>query len=249
MTLTIATFLTIIGCSDQQRKATQQLNKNLNGDSLLNEIVKGLPKEKKDEVVKMYNEGSDETKAFLVAMLSMPRSSKKEQIENFEKNKNKIIILKSEYEKLVPDSLIVMIEFNPNYKIVNTDESIDLRIMRKAKDGKNKFVAQNWDLGYNSDDLNTMLKKIGWEHSILPIIKKLLSDANCISIENGAISTIGFARSGMGKYCYKVFEDNLDDNEQKTFNDGCNYIFYKDNIVLEYGGGAVGPQCFPDGGQ
>ncbi len=32
---------------------------------------------------------------------------------------------------------------------------------------------------------------------------------------------------------------DLDDN-------GCTYSFYKDNMVLEYGGGAIGPQCFED---
>jgi len=85
-----------------------------------------------------------------------------------------------------------------------------------------------------------------WTNETLAIIKKLLSDANCVSIENGQITTIGFARSGMGKYSYLLFDNNLTAAQVKQYNDGCIYIYYKNNIVLEYGGGAVGPQCFPD---
>ena len=50
----------------------------------------------------------------------------------------------------------------------------------------------------------------------------------------------------MGKYYYLVFDDNLSQNEIEEFNDGCTYIFYKNNIVLKYSGGTIGPQCFPD---
>jgi len=48
----------------------------------------------------------------------------------------------------------------------------------------------------------------------------------------------------MGKYSYKVFEKQLEIKEKKEYNNSCEYIFYKDNIVLEYRGGAIGPQCF-----
>ena len=94
--------------------------------------------------------------------------------------------------------------------------------------------------------LDSALKIINWNKENLFQIKSFLKDANCISIENGEPTTIGFARSGMGKYSFKIFNQNLDDHQIEKYNDGCNYIFYKDNIVLEYGGGVMGPQCFPD---
>ena len=90
------------------------------------------------------------------------------------------------------------------------------------------------------------MKKIGWNQNTLKFIQKLLTEANCISIKNGKMTNIGFARSGMGKYSYNIFENKLDQKEISEFNDGCTYIYYKDNIVLEYGGGAIGPQCFPN---
>lgn len=85
-----------------------------------------------------------------------------------------------------------------------------------------------------------------WTNATLTTIKKLLADAHCVSIENGQIAVIGFARSGLGKYSYLWFNTNLTAKQIKMYNDGCNSIFYKNNIVLEYEGGAAGAQCFPD---
>lgn len=218
---------------------SQEFNKNIDKDSLLQIIVKELPAEKKDEFLKIYKEGSEEIKEFLLFMYSMPRSSKRELIENFEKNKDLIFKLQTEYSKLVPDSLTVFIEFNPRDIIASTKESIDLKIYGKS-------INQEWNLEYDSDVLKGMIKSLGWNSDTLLKIKTLLDNANCISIENGDKTTIGFARSGMGKYSYKIFETDLNEEQKSKYNDSCMYIFYKDNIVLEYGGGAIGPQCFPD---
>jgi hypothetical protein len=57
---------------------------------------------------------------------------------------------------------------------------------------------------------------------------------------------IGFARSGLGKYYFLLFENNLTSEQINRYNDGCTFIFYKKNIVLEYGSGATGSYCFPD---
>lgn len=92
-----------------------------------------------------------------------------------------------------------------------------------------------------------MLKVVHWNAKTLTQIKKLLQKANCISIENGKITEIGFGRSGLGKYSYRIFDHELSSEEAKDYTDGCNNIFYKRNIVLEYRGGAIGPQCFPAG--
>lgn len=91
-----------------------------------------------------------------------------------------------------------------------------------------------------------MIKPLGWTNATLTKIKDLLINANCISIENGEMTTIGFARNGLGKYYFMLFENDLSAEEVKQYNDGCNFEFYRKNIVLRYGGGAAGPQCFPD---
>ena len=47
-------------------------------------------------------------------------------------------------------------------------------------------------------------------------------------------------------YFYKLFDQQLSESEIKHYNDGCQYLYHGSNIVLEYGGGAIGPQCFLD---
>ncbi|WP_210466443.1 hypothetical protein [Rufibacter roseolus] len=229
-----------------QQINAQKFNKNIDKDSLLQVISKDLPPGKKKELLKMYKKGNQESKEFLLFMFSMPRSSKAELISNLQKNHDNILKLRKEFSGLVPDSLIVYIEFNPKNVIVSTEESIDLRIYKKQTSGRTKLVAEKWNLADRSKDLTETLGILGWDSTTLTKVKTLLSNANCVSLENGEQTVIGFARSGMGKYFYRIFQSNLKEESIPEYNNGCTYLFYKDNIVLEYGGGAIGPQCFPD---
>ena len=222
----------------------QDFNKTINKDSLLQTIVKDLPEYAKNEILKEYNEGDEKHKEAILILLNMPKSSKNEMIADIDSNFDNIKILKNEYSKLVPKNYIISIEFNAADKIAMTKESIDL----KMEDTLNKQwnLEQEWNLEYSSKKIAHMLKRLNWTITTLEKIKKLLADAKCISIENGTITTIGFGRSGLGKYYFKLFESDLTNEQIEKYNDGCTYIFYKKNIVLEYGGGAAGSQCFPD---
>lgn len=225
------------------KSPAQEFNPKINKDSLYQIVLKSLPEEKKAEFSELYKTGNKESQEFLLFMLSMPRSSKAEMITNLEKNKDKIDLLKQEYVALVPKGLTIFVEFDPENKIINRPPRIDLHIY-----GLNDKIEERvWGLNYGSSELKNRLKLIGWTEETLSKIKKLADDATCISVQNGNGQTeIGFARSGLGKYSYIIFNQNLNKVEVTKYNDGCNYIFYKENIVLEYGGGATGPQCFPD---
>lgn len=237
-------FFAILVCLLTSKTYGQEFNESLNKDSLLQTIIKDLPEGKKAEILKRYNEGNEQTKEFFLVMFSMPRSSKKEMIANIDSNFDNINTLKTEYSKLIPKNYIVSIEFNPADKISMAKESIDLTVEDTSNNQSN--VAQDWNLEYNSKKLTQMIKPLGWTNETLLTIKKLLANAHCVSIENGGITTIGFARTGMGMYFFKLFNNDLTDTQIKEYDDACTYIFYKKNIVLEYGGGAVGTQCFPD---
>lgn len=235
-----------------------KFRENIDKDSLFNASILKLPIEIREEYVKNYKAGNEQAKEFLLFMISMPESSKKELIENFENKESEIQKLKTEYQKLVPKNYIVDIEFKPESKILTIKEEISIRIYKlKDKTEKNnensdfvqrndnlEVISENWNLELDSKGLERVVKTIGWTNQTFAEIKKLLNDANCISIENGKITTIGFSRSGMGKYSYKVFEKPLDSKEKEEYSNSCEYIFYKDNIVLEYAGGAIGRQCF-----
>ncbi len=252
----IALIITLLYSAQNIKAQNIKFRENIDKDSLFNTIVQKLPVEMHEDFTKTYKNGNEQEKEFLLFMISMPESSKKELIENFEHKKSEIQRLKNEYQKLVPKNYIVDIEFKPESKIFTITEEISVKIYKlKDKTEKEntddvqrtdglKVISQNWNLKPNSNELEKVIKSIGWTNETLDEIKKLLNEANCISIQNGKVTTIGFARSGMGKYSYKIFDKPLNEKEKIEYNNNCEYIFYKDNIVLEYGGGAIGSQCF-----
>lgn len=223
----------------------QKLNKNLNKDSLAQVLFKKLPAGKQQEFQKIYKEGSEVEQEFLLYVSNMPRSSKEEQIRNIDSNFAKIDELRTAYKKLVPANHSVYIEFNPKDEVFEKKETVTLKVFKQDNQGTTPLFSA-WDLDYNDKKLDDILKSLSWDKKTLSTIQLLLSEAKCISIENGEITSIGFARSGLGKYYYKLFNKDLTTEEAKYYNNGCRYIFYKKNIVLEYGSGAVGSICFPD---
>ncbi|QRQ63852.1 hypothetical protein [Sphingobacterium multivorum] len=50
--------------------------------------------------------------------------------------------------------------------------------------------------------------------------------------------------SRMERYSFNVFDKPIADSLKTAYNDGCTYIMVNDRLVLEYGGGAIGSQCF-----
>lgn len=157
--------------------------------------------------------------------------SKKDLIKNYENNKNQIFEVKRYFKSIVPEEVYVDIEFGKK----------EIEIFHLKKNGT---YDSNWNLSYQSQKIDSLLQKSEWSKEQMNILKEKLSKANCISIESGNPVTIGWQRSVMGKYFYKVFDYNLDESQRGEYDDNCNFIFYQENIVLEYGGGAIGSQCF-----
>ncbi len=155
-------------------------------------------------------------------------------VDNCNAKTKEITALKKYINSIVPAGKGVEIEF---------DGSRTLSIFHVIEQGN---YDSHWDVSASSPQAEILLKKLGWTQETLSALKEKLDDADCISIESGEPCTIGYKRSGMGMYSYKIFDKPLNDSLKSKYNDSCQYIFYKENIVLEYGGGAVGPQCFED---
>ncbi|HCO67909.1 MAG TPA: hypothetical protein DIT04_09190 [Dysgonomonas sp.] len=198
------------------------------------------------KVRKEYKEANDTTKAIMLNVFSMPMSSKKELIDNLERNRNSIIELQKAYEKLIPKDFIVFLELKTSDKIAGLVEGIDFQVFRKNANGEDDMVDGDWGLQYGSDELDRLLALVDWDRMTLLAVKNLLQTANCISIKNGDITEVGFARSGLGMYYYLLFPRKLSKSQMNDYNDGCEYLYYKDNVVLKYIGGMAGPQCFTD---
>ena len=159
--------------------------------------------------------------------------SKQDLIDNYKQKTQQIIEVKQYINSVVPSDKIVDIEFDGNKKFF---------IFHVVDNGT---YDSNWDLKLNSAKVDTLLNKLSWTKQTLKTLKEKLDAANCISVKSGEPCNIGFQRSGMGKYYYNIFDKAIPHSLKDKYNDSCTYILYNDKVVLEYGGGAIGPQCFP----
>lgn len=106
-------------------------------------------------------------------------------------------------------------------------------------------IFQDWDLSIDGRKVDSVCQSLHWTLETLMAIKQKLDAAHCISVQNGLPCKVGFQRSGMGMYSYDLFPTPMSDSLRSRYNDSCTYIAYSPTLFLEYGGGAVGPQCFP----
>lgn len=157
---------------------------------------------------------------------------KEDLIDNYEERKSEIHEVKIFIDSKISEDEYIDIEF----------ENGELGIFHVRKNG---VYNSNWNLDIDSKKTDSLLNVIGWTKDDLELLEEKLDEANCISAASGNPTTIGWQRSGMGKYYYKIFDKNLTDSLISRYNDSCTYIFYEKNIVLEYGGGVFGLQCFP----
>ncbi|OFY89496.1 MAG: hypothetical protein A3K10_11310 [Bacteroidetes bacterium RIFCSPLOWO2_12_FULL_31_6] len=151
---------------------------------------------------------------------------KKDLIDNYNVKAKEIIKLRNYVRNICPtDEVIVSIEFS------EIDGNIILSSFHVTDNGKSD---SNWYPDLSAEKTDTLLQNLGWKNETLSTLKGMLVDANCISVTSGEPCTIGYQRSGTGLYSYKVFNQPLSDSLKNKYNDGCTYIYFHDNIVLEY---------------
>ena len=221
----------------------QDFRKNINKDSLFQVILATFPDHMKGEMKERYQNGTQMEKDLILLWFSDPVVTKNDLVKNIDSNYAHIQALKRYFDSVVPKGYELYIEVTAPSRIFETEETIDIKI---TPPGRGFPLFQEWGMTNNSAQLKEALSILQWNTEKLTTIKTLLQAANCISIENGEIITIGFARMGMGKYSFMLFQKDLSSEQVKAYNDGCTYIYYRNNIVLQYGGGAIGPQCFPN---
>jgi hypothetical protein len=160
--------------------------------------------------------------------------------ENFEKSKTEIYELKRYFNEIVPKNRFVEIEFSDD----NTLGRFGIKALDSTAGDPNGPMFLEWDLKINTERMDSIIKPLGWTRETLKTLKEKLDKANCIQIESGEPTKIGFQRSGMGMYSFNVFDKPIPDSLKANYNDSCTYILANDRLVLEYGGGAIGSQCF-----
>ncbi|RZJ72967.1 hypothetical protein [Flavobacterium sp.] len=156
--------------------------------------------------------------------------------EEFTDHKTEIHEVISYYDQIVPKDKTVEIEFDGNR--VNRFGIYSQNATRTQV--KTEFL--DWNLELEGEKLQNEIKFLGWNTETLLTLRDKLDAADCIGIENGEPTKILFQRSGMGMYSFNIFKHPIQD--KKNYDDGCQYILVNKNLALEYGGGAIGSQCF-----
>ena len=167
--------------------------------------------------------------------------SKDDLINNYKNNKVNINALTDYFNKVVPVDRIVEIEFKNDKEI---DRLAVTKLSTKSPNYSDQYFCE-WNLNIKSIKVDSIIKSFGWTLQTLAEVKEHLDKANCIGITNGEPTIINFKRNGFGMYSYDIFLSKIPDNLKKQYDDSCRHILYNENVSLEYGGGAIGPQCFP----
>lgn len=155
--------------------------------------------------------------------------------EEFDIHRNEINSAISYYNTIVPKDKIVEIEFDGDKIVRFGIEHVDKKNIQRSE-------LLVWDLNLKSQKVSALISTLGWNASTLVLLRKKLNDANCIGIQNGEPTKVEFQRSGLGMYSFNVFKEPIKDKNQ--YNDGCVYRLVNETLALEYGGGAIGSQCF-----
>jgi len=162
-----------------------------------------------------------------------------ELVKEFNEKSKAIYEVKSYINKIAPKYKNVDIEFENDKEIARLS-IIPIDTGR----GADITVFEDWNLKIGSKKVDSLLLILGWKIKTLDTLKEKLDNANCISIESGEPAKVGFKRSGLGMYFFNVFDKPIADSLKARYNDSCTYVFANKKLVLEYGGGAVGNQCF-----
>jgi hypothetical protein len=167
--------------------------------------------------------------------------SKKDLIANYQARKTQILEVKNFFTSIVPPHKHVEIEFTDDHtlgrlEVCSLDSTTGAFIYP---------IFLKWNLATTSRKVDSVIGTLHWTMNTLQQLKQKLDSAHCISARNEEPCQIGFQRSGMGMYFYDLFTKPIPDSIKDKYNDGCTHIFYNPTVVLEYGGGAIGPQCFP----
>ena len=160
---------------------------------------------------------------------------KKDLAENYDKHEKEIADLIIYFQSIIPYGTYVDIE-------INDTKNID--IFHVWNDGINYG---GWHIDVNSPKADTIFSILKWDKSQIRILKKKLDQVNCISIDNSYPVNVGFQRSVMSKFYYTVFDEPIVQNDSlmRIYDTKCIYIYYRDNVVFQYGSGATGSLCFP----
>ncbi|MDR0938150.1 MAG: hypothetical protein LBN29_02175 [Mediterranea sp.] len=158
-----------------------------------------------------------------------------EMVAYYDKHEPEFQELKSYIYTILPDSCAFHIEF----------ENGKMSICHVYNPRSNPKWNNNWneDAAAKGDSL---LLTIGINPNIRETLRQKLKKLCCISVDALPSSvSVGYKRILLGKYDFLLFRNPLSPEEIEDIKNDYTRIYYRDNVALEYGSGAVGSMGFP----
>ena len=91
-----------------------------------------------------------------------------------------------------------------------------------------------------------LMQKVGLDEVEFENIRKKLKELGCVGVCSGSkFTTVNYKRVGIGMYSYRIFPEVLTEDMINKYKYDCTCVYYRDNVVFEYGSGALGSICFP----
>ena len=176
---------------------------------------------------------------------------------NIDKKSNEITELKNYFNEIVPENYIVRIQYNSSNNVdLFVYEPIEDSTKREQLFGQWKVDIDNFKetpqteyekkYGGKTKSLELVKSKLNWNRETFTKLYDKLEKANCIGISSRNPVEIEYGFSGMALLSFLVFDENLTAEQQEEYSDDCMSMFYKENIVLNYGSGATGSLCTPE---
>ncbi len=176
---------------------------------------------------------------------------------NIDNNSKEIIELKNYLNEIVPKDYEIRLQYN-------SVSNIDFFVYKQTDDSTTREkIFGKWDVNLNNykktlpakyeknnegktKSLELVLNELNWNRETLSKLYDKLDNINCIGIYSGKPLEIEYGFSGMALLSFYVFDKNLTPEQQEEYSDDCMNMFYKENIVLNYGSGATGSLCTPE---
>jgi hypothetical protein len=186
-------------------------------------------------------------------------SSEQELQANYQQHAKELYALKAYFNSITPADSVVEIEFEDFNKIslklypVPDTSGHGVAAYFSAwrinpyhyRPGEG-VVDQLDDAGAKAPSFPEVKARLHWTDNTFRELAAHLVKAGCIGISNGEPATIAFHRSDFGLYSYQLFSRPIPGYWRRRYARACTFRPYLPLVVLGYGGGAIGGDCFPE---
>jgi hypothetical protein len=169
---------------------------------------------------------------FLACQNFRKNYTRKDAIENFNKNEKGIMELVAYFRLNTPENKVVAFSLGKKTNQFN----IGVAPPEGLVDRENPNIGGR-NMALNSNELNFVLSKLYWSNQILDTLTIKIKKTGCIGILSGDPIRVDFQYSRYGLFTYYIFNKNLDDSAVNMYNYELRDTVIRKNAVLIFKSG------------